>query len=114
MRESRASGFDRPCPRPTVDEKSQVKEHHEDRAPPHRPSKTPQCWPELGMTSHLRRNVLNDINSFYFTRNSAPESMGKHQGCIKLLRLVRPGWVPIAFSQSNPAGWELVAGGRSG
>ena len=33
------------------------------------------------------------------------------QGCIKLLRFVRQ-WVLIAFPESNPEGWEQVAGSR--
>jgi hypothetical protein len=32
------------------------------------------------------------------------------QGCIKLLRSIRQGWVPISFSETNPAG--LAAGSR--
>ena len=34
----------------------------------------------------------------------------RFQGCIKLLRSMRQGWVPISFSETNPAG--LAAGSR--
>jgi hypothetical protein len=32
------------------------------------------------------------------------------QGCIKLLRSIRQGWIPLSFSKTNPAG--LAAGYR--
>ena len=32
-------------------------------------------------------------------------AMESRQGCMKLLRSKRQGWVPLSFSETNPAGF---------